>query len=217
MLEKYIWIILAAILGTLVLTLALTMGLFCWKRSQKKMRVFSLRAVTPLDDAEFESWRRPSQYTKRPEKHGIDPTQPASVRTTRTSNLYEKELGYYDLPRTPSPRERSMSYSTPIRKPDRVRRKSSTASSIADRPPTPYSPCSPSGDFPRNASKPARKSHGGSPYLHQPSMSEASAFSDFNFNIDFDSASPPHDPVRPSTQSDRRPLHLSYARYDDSV
>jgi hypothetical protein len=217
MMEKNIWIILAAVLGTLVLTLALTMGLFARKRSQRKMRVFSLRAVTPLDDAEFESWRRPSQYTKRPEKYGINPTQPAVVRTTRTPNMFEKELGYYDLPRTPSPQEQPMSPSSPIRKPDRVRRKSSTTSSIADRPPTPYSPCSPSGDFPRKASQPSRKSLSGSPYLHQSSMSQASAFSDFNFNIEFDSGSPPRDPVRPSTQSDRRPLYLSYARYDDSV
>lgn len=212
--EKNIWIILAAILGTLVLTLVLTLSLFCWKRSQKKIRVFSLRAVTPLDDAEFESWRRPSQYTKRPAKYGINPTQPAVIRTTRTPNMFEKDVGYYDIPRTPSPQEPTMSPSTPIRKPDQVRRKSSTASSIADRPPTPYSPCSPSGDFPKRGSHTSRKSLGGTPYLHHPSMSEASAFSDFNFNIEFDS--PPRDPVRPSTQSDR-PLYLSYARNDDRV
>ncbi|KAF2706836.1 hypothetical protein K504DRAFT_470853 [Pleomassaria siparia CBS 279.74] len=207
--ENTIWIILGAVLGFLVSSLVVTMGLFCYKRSQRKIRVFSLRAVTPLDDAEFESWRRPSQYAQRPEKYGINPTQPAVVRTTRTPMLFDdKELGYYHRPQ-----RRSISPTSPINKPDRVRRKSSTTSSIADRPPTPYSPCSPSGHFPRRASLASRTS-APMPYSHYPSMSQASQFSDFNFNIDPDS--PPRDPIRPSTQSER-PLHLSYGSYDDNV
>jgi hypothetical protein len=50
----------------------------------------------------------------------------------------------------------------------------------------------------------SRRSNIGSPRIHYPSMSEASAFN-FNFNLDFD----PHarDPAR---QSDDRPLNLSY-------
>src|SRR5262245_5477672 len=103
--EQKIWIILAVVLGSLVLTLVIVFSLFCWRRSKKRIRGFSLRAVTPLDDAEFESWRRPSQYTQRPQKYGIRPTQPAVVRTTKTPNMFEKEMGNYEPPRTPSPHD----------------------------------------------------------------------------------------------------------------
>lgn len=212
--QKNIWIILAAVLGTLVLSLAITLVLFCWKRSKRRIRGFSLRAVTPLDDAEFESWRRPSEYTRRPEKYGIRPTQPAVVRSTRTPNVFEKELGHYQHPRTPSPEsptKSTMSPSTPIRKPERARRKSSVSSSLADRPPTPYSPASVNGEFPRRLSHTSRKS-GGAPYIHYPSMSEASAFN-FNFEQESDSS---RDQPRTSHHSDR-PLYYSYARYGESV
>ncbi|KAF2472277.1 uncharacterized protein BDR25DRAFT_164648, partial [Lindgomyces ingoldianus] len=180
--ETRVWIILAAVLGFLLLTLAAVLVLFCWKRSKRRIRGFSLRAVTPLDDAEFESWRRPSQYTKRPEKYGIRPTQPAVVRSTRTPNMFEKELGLYDPPRTP-PRSPTKDPSTPIRMPEQARRKSSV--SLADRPPTPYSPSSTTGEFPRRGSRGShgsRKSYGSSHrHNHYPSMSEAS---DFDFNFD---------------------------------
>ena len=145
--ETKVWIILGAVLGTLVLLGVAVAVLFCWKRNKRRVRGFSLRAVTPLDDAEFESWRRPSQYTQqRPEKHGI---RPVVTRDRISPTMYEKELHTYELPRTPSPQEDDLalplqSPSTSIRKPERVRRKSSVASSLADRPPTPYSPTSPS-------------------------------------------------------------------------
>ncbi|KAH7114497.1 hypothetical protein B0J11DRAFT_137804 [Dendryphion nanum] len=214
--DTSIWIILAAVLGTLVLLLAIVLVLFCWKRSKRRIRGFSLRAVTPLDDAEFESWRRPSQYTKRPEKYDITPAQPAVLRSPRTPNpLLEKELGLYELPRTPSPRSPSGSMKSPtspsVRKPERVRRKSSL--SLADRPPTPYSPTSPSGDFPRRGSYSSRKS-GSLASIHYPSMSETSAF---NFDFDFSHSSRDYS-LQPHRVSDeRRPLHLSYARYGESV
>jgi hypothetical protein len=210
--QSKVWIILGAVLGTLVLLLALTLSLFCWTRSRRRIRGFSLRAVTPLDDAEFESWRRPSQYTKRPEKYGIRPTQPATVRSSKTPNMFEKELNIYIPPRTPSPTDptSSMIASTPIRKPDQVRRKSSVASSLADRPPTPYSPASACSEFPRRGSGSSYKS-GSPPCIYYPSMSEASAFR-FNFEAD----SPPRGASRPSHQSDR-PLRYSYARYGESV
>ncbi|KAF1956073.1 hypothetical protein CC80DRAFT_413603 [Byssothecium circinans] len=211
--ETKIWIILGVVVGSLVLGCVTVLALFCARRSKRKIRGFSLRAVTPLDDAEFESWRRPSQYTQRPEKYGIRPTQPAVVRTAPTPNMFEKELINYDLARaqsrTPSPRDDSSIKSPPpLRKPERVRRKSSCASSLADRPPTPYSPASPasvSGDFPRS-SYTSRRSYGSSPRTHYPSMSEASAF-DFDFSMDFDSH--PTDPTRHFSQS-TRPLNLSY-------
>ncbi|KAF2274552.1 uncharacterized protein EI97DRAFT_451636 [Westerdykella ornata] len=181
MLDKKAWIILAAVLGTLVLLLVLTLVLFFWKRSKRRLRGFSLRAVTPLDDAEFESWRRPSQYTRRPEKTSMRTTPAVTVRTTRTPAILEKDINSYELPRDPSPLPTTKaSPISPIRKPERVRRKSSVSSSIADRPPTPYSPTSPSADFPRRSSHTSRKS-GSTPYPHYPLMSEASTF-DFKFD-----------------------------------
>ncbi|KAH9870541.1 hypothetical protein IAQ61_006017 [Plenodomus lingam] len=178
--ETKMWIILGAVLGTLVLSGTTVLGLCCWKRSKRRVRGFSLRAVTPLDDAEFESWRRPSQYTQRPEKYSIRPTQPAILRdrvSPTSPNLFEKELATYEFPpRTPSPTDRSLSIKSPydsVQRPEKVRRKSSVASSLADRPPTPYSPTSPTSGFQR-ASTSSRKSQ---PLIGQTgSMSEASAF-----------------------------------------
>jgi hypothetical protein len=170
--ETKVWIILGAVLGTLVLLAVAVAVLFCWKRNKRRVRGFSLRAVTPLDDAEFESWRRPSQYTQRTEKYAI---RPVVTRDRISPTMFEKELHTYDQPRTPSPHDLPAPLRSPsssIRKPDRVRRKSSVASSIADRPPTPYSPTSPSSEFQR-ASTSSRKSQ---PLIHYPSVSEASAF-----------------------------------------
>lgn len=169
-----VWIIIGAVLGTLSLGGVATLGLVCWKRSQRRLRGFSLRSATPLDDAEFESWRRPSQYTQHPEKHRIRPTQPALTRdrvcpTSPTS--YEKEFATYEFPARKSPTEHApvmTLISDSVRKPERARRKSSVASSLADRPPTPYSPTSPS-----------------SPLIHQtPLVSEASAFK-FDFKREY--------------------------------
>ncbi|KAF2746513.1 hypothetical protein M011DRAFT_404527 [Sporormia fimetaria CBS 119925] len=213
MLDKKIWIILVAVLGPLVLLLVLTVILFSWKRSKRRIRSFSLRAVTPLDDAEFESWRRPSEHIKRHEKVNI--TAPVPAHIDLTSAMLEKEVILYEQSRTPSPPSPPISPlparltksppSIAIQKPDRVRRKVSVSSSIADRPPTPYSPTESPDDFPHWGSHVSRKS-GSAPYPHYPSMSEASAF-DFELANSY-GISPPND---------RRPLHHSYARYGDSV
>jgi hypothetical protein len=122
--------------------------------------------------------------------------------------MLEKEIDNYDAPRTPSPGEHHFNYPmSPIRKPERTRRKSSAASSIADRPPTPYSPSSRTSGFPRESFS-SRKSYG-SPRIHYPSMSEASAF-DFDLkDMSFDSNK--LDSARPSTHSER-PLNLSYEK-----
>ncbi|KAF2733190.1 hypothetical protein EJ04DRAFT_277880 [Polyplosphaeria fusca] len=208
--ETSIWIILAAVLGFFLLALVLTLGLFCWKRSKRRIRGFSLRAVTPLDDAEFESWRRPSQYTQRPEKYGI---KPAVVRSPRAPNMWEKELGLTGSPRTPSPRSSVHSHkspSSPLQKPEPARRKSSV--SLADRPPTPYSPASTTGEFPRRGSR-SRRSQGSIKYGHHPSMSQSS---DITFDFNFEFESPPRSQPRPSNQSDR-PLYYSYGRHGDYV
>lgn len=177
-----LWIILGAVLGTLILSGVIVVILFCWKRSQRRMRGFSLRAVTPLDDAEFESWRRPSQPTLYSEKYGLRAVQPVVVRDRTVSTMFEKELDLYDQPRTPSPVDTISPMKSPsssIRKPERAQRKSSVASSIADRPPTPYSPAS--TDFPRESFS-SRASH-----VHYPSMSEASAFR-FEFDSEYSAA-----------------------------
>lgn len=181
--ETKVWIILGTVLGALVLSAVAVVVLFCWKRSKRRVRGFPLRAVTPLDDAEFESWRRPSQYTQRAEKYGIRPTQPALLRDRGSPTMFEKELSTYEFPRTPSPTDLSPAMKSPsssIQKPGRARRKSSVASSIADRPPTPYSPTSPSGEFQRGSMS-SRRSQ---PLIHHPSVSEASAFR-FEFDSEY--------------------------------
>lgn len=201
--ENQVWIILAAVLGSLVLALVVVLSLYCWRRSTRRMRGFSLRSVTPLPDAEFESWRRPSQYTQRPQKYGIRPALPPPVRTT----MLEKEIDDYHHPRTPSPRDSFNYPMSPVRKPERIRRKSSATSSIADRPPTPYSPSSRKSEFPRDSFS-SRKSYG-SPRIHYPSMSEASAFNFDLKDMGFDSYK--FDAARPSINSER-PLNLSYEK-----
>ncbi|EUC27352.1 hypothetical protein COCVIDRAFT_31407 [Bipolaris victoriae FI3] len=183
--ETKIYIIIGAVAGSLVVC-ALTLAILCvWTRSRRKMRGFSLRAVTPLDDAEFESWRRPSQYNQRLDEYGIRPSNRVILRdrvSPRTPSFFEKELSTYDFPpRTPSLTD-AVSIKSPtssIQKPERARRKSSVASSLADRPPTPYSPCSPSGEFNRGSVS-SRRSQ---PLIHYPSVSEASAFR-FNFEAE---------------------------------
>jgi len=199
--QKTLWIIVAVVLGTLVIALAVVLLLFCARRNKKKLRVFSLRAVTPLDDAVFESWRRPSQYTQRPERYGIRSSQPNSTRTTKTPSMMEKELSDYEFPPSSAP-----SAASPIRKPERVHRKSSCASSLADRPPTPYSPASVSSEF-QSSSFTSSKSFPGSPRTHYPSLSETSAF-DFDFQSLYEEHSK-QDRTRSHSQSER-PLNLSY-------
>jgi len=171
-----VFIIIGAVLGTAALSGLMTLGLVCRKRTQRRLRGFSLRSATPLDDAEFESWRRPSQYTQRPEKYGIRSSQPVLVRDRvcpTSPTLFEKEEpATYDFPtRTSSPTDLApvmTLISDTVRRPERARRKSSVASSVADRPPTPYSTSSPS-----------------SPLIHQtPSISEASAFK-FDFKREY--------------------------------
>lgn len=191
--ETKLYIILGAVLGTLVLTGASVAVLFCWKRNKRRVRGFSLRAVTPLDDSVFESWRRPSEHAQRNEKYGIRPMHSAVVRHEMSPVMFEKELDLYDHPRSPSPIDIPPPLQSPthsIRKPEQARRKSSVASTIADRPPTPYSPTSTNSDF-LVGSYGSRKSQ---PLIrHQPSMSEASAFRfEFESNHEAHQKKPEH-------------------------
>lgn len=178
-----------------------TLLLFCQKRAKKRIRVFSLRAITPLDDAEFESWRRPSTYTQKPEKYGIMPSRPPVVRAKNSASIFEKDIQLFDKPHTP-PRTsvKSISPSSPIRMPDHARRKSSVTS-LQDRPPTPYSPGLSEDDEHPAPWLPRRDSQRSRGHVHYPSMSEASEF-DFGFN------SAPRHNERSSEQSERQQLYI---------
>jgi len=168
-------ILVGAVLGTLALGGLITLSLSCRKRTRRRLRGFSLRSATPLDDAEIESWRRPSQYAQSPEKYGIRSTQPALTRDRvcpTSPTFFEKELARYEFPTgSSSPADYSpvmTIISDTVQMPEKARRKSSVASSLADRPPTPYVSSSPS-----------------SPLLPQPpSISEASAFK-FDFRREY--------------------------------
>jgi hypothetical protein len=171
--ETKVYIILGAVVGTLVLAGVAVAVLFCIKRNKNKMRGFTLRSVTPLDDSVFESWRRPSDHA---EKHSVRSVQPVVIQDRYTPSIFEKEFDLYQHPRSFSPDDDDIasplqSPSASIRKPERVRRKSSVASSIADRPPTPYSPASNNFDFSRESMSSRR-----SQSAHHPTRSEASAF-----------------------------------------
>ena len=201
--ENQLWIILGSVLGFLVLIFVLTVALFCWKRPASKMRKFSIRAVTPLDDAEFESWRRPTQYTARREKYGIHPTPPP-VAVIKTPTLWEKEVNLNDRPRTPPLKRSPTSPRAPssITAPERARRKSSV--SIADRPPTPYSPSSSTNEFVRTGSHASRGSPRSPKHLHYPSASDAS---DFNFNFEFSPSSVSSTGLERFSSQSARPLY----------
>lgn len=193
-----------------------TLVLFAWKRSNKRrIRCLSFRAVTPLDDAEFESWRRPSQHTKTTEKDGLTLMSPIVVRSPKISRELEKELNLYEFPRRAStPRDTPLGPTSPIPRPDPVRRKESSASSLADRPPTPYSPTTTNGEFPRRGSQLSRKS-GSTPHGHYASLSDTSTF-EFGFGgSDYGISPPQGNSSRPSMQGDRRPLNQSYARFGE--
>ncbi|OJD38739.1 c2h2 transcription [Diplodia corticola] len=188
-------IILGSVLGGCAALLII--GILIWVMRRKKTQGSSMisRAVTPLDDAEFESWRRPSKQLQWREKYNVLPEPPVPALTrmpsssrrnrhsrqiSRLSQLTEKELedetpmySYRPKPsRTPEPG---------IAVHEHVRNKSSL--SLQDRPPTPYSPTS-SKESPKFPTQPThtrpksvsqRTNH-----VHYPSMSEASDF-DFGF------------------------------------
>lgn len=204
--KRNLYIVLGSVLGALLLALVVTIVLFCARRVRKmrlkRARVFRGRTVTPLDDAEFESWRRPSTYTQRPEKYTIrhstsgtkrpgiytdmpSPPPPVARQPQRSSSSFEKdmEMEMYDNPRPMS--SPSIHTITSTRRPStHLRRKSSV--SIKDRPPTPFSSAdSEEGEdlvpwlqSPKQSQSPrsSRK------HLHYRSTSEASDF-DFGFEM----------------------------------
>ncbi|KAK7535800.1 uncharacterized protein J3D65DRAFT_626290 [Phyllosticta citribraziliensis] len=140
------------------------------------------RAVTPLDDAEFESWRRPSKQIQWREKYSILPEKPPPAltrmppssrqnRRSRTSNsliITEKDLE--DVPAY-TYRPKPLPTTNGVR-PAHVRNMSSM--SLRDRPPTPFSQKDGIAHM-RTHSASARSTR-----VHHPSVSEASDF-DFGF------------------------------------
>lgn len=180
--DRNLAIILGSILGGCAVLLIIGIVLFVMRRRKSRGSIIS-RSVTPLDDAEFESWRRPSKQLQWREKYNVLPEPPvpaltrmpsSSRRSRHSRQLSSKDFGdavptyTYRPTRTPEPNM----------KPEHIRNKSSL--SLQDRPPTPYSPTSSkeSHNFPaptRPKSLSQRSNH-----VHYPSMSEASDF-DFGF------------------------------------
>ncbi|KAH7054463.1 hypothetical protein B0J12DRAFT_570660 [Macrophomina phaseolina] len=174
--DRNLAIILGSVLGGCAVLLIVGIVLFILRRRKKTRGSIIARAVTPLDDAEFESWRRPSKQLQWREKYNVLPEPPApaltrmpsSSRRNRHSRQISQLSALTEKDRTPEPNI----------KPEHVRNKSSL--SLQDRPPTPYSPTSSkeSQNFPtptRPKSVSQRSNH-----VHYPSMSEASDF-DFGF------------------------------------
>ncbi|EON67435.1 hypothetical protein W97_06689 [Coniosporium apollinis CBS 100218] len=146
------------------------------RRSQKRnRRKLFRRAVTPLDDAEFESWRRPSVAHSQLEIYGSiqQPPPSHSPRAKPAAPLVlEKDLGIYGPETSRSPRSSpSSGRSRSERHTDHSRNKSSV--SVQDRPPTPYSPTQPPESFGSSPKSPPN-------HVHYSSMSSASDF-DFGF------------------------------------
>lgn len=194
--NRNLWIILASVLGTLVV--AFVIGILWTCRRHWRVSLFPTRTVTPLDDAEFESWRRPSQYMGR--RYTVMPRKPSPVRMAPDSyNMFEKEVFLAKRPSTPPPRppRPSMSLKSQQTPPSRHSR----TNSIQDRPPTPYSsrvrsiesiPASPT-----SITRP-KKAHS-----HFPSVSDASEseyeFEKFQFDIE---------PLNGSMNRERNPGRL---------
>lgn len=189
--DRNLAIILGSVLGGCAVLLIVGIVLFILRRRKKTRGSIIARAVTPLDDAEFESWRRPSKQLQWREKYNVLPEPPAPALTrmpsssrrnrhsrqiSQLSALTEKE--YEGSVPSYSYRPKPSRTPEPNIKPEHVRNKSSL--SLQDRPPTPYSPTSSkeSQNFPtptRPKSVSQRSNH-----VHYPSMSEASDF-DFGF------------------------------------
>lgn len=137
---QYLPVVLGSVLGALVLGLAIYVLWLLRRRHQRSGRrslAATFRAVTPLSDSEFESWRRPSTNQRQwPEKYPIStidsrPLPRISRAPSQPKTTKPVLINPFD---TPNPQS--------MRPVVHTRRKSSTVS-IQDRPPTPYSPASP--------------------------------------------------------------------------
>lgn len=174
--NRNLWIILGSILGLLIVAFIIGVAWICRRRLQRR-GLLPTRTVTPLDDAEFESWRRPSQqYHQQPERYTVMPRERTSVQRAFDSyTMDQREDALLEKAQSPSQRP-----STPPRTHrSHGRRHSSRTSSIHDRPPTPYSARMRIDELdgppsPTSITRPKRT------HVHYPSTSEASEF-DFEF------------------------------------
>ncbi|KAF2842171.1 hypothetical protein M501DRAFT_389655 [Patellaria atrata CBS 101060] len=173
-------IILSATLGVFLIILIIVIIRVCLRRRARR-GIFLGRTVTPLDDATFESWRKPSMHVQRSEKdvEGLtEPTPPPMARLSYRSPSMEHSPEFH-RPRTPSYARRPESTRSRERL-HKGRRQSSV--SIQDRPPTPYSPRKSleedASTWGTPQSTTQRPSH---THSHYPSVSDASDF-DFGFS-----------------------------------
>lgn len=187
--NRYLAIIIGSALGGCAVVLTIGIIVFVMRRRRAKGSIIA-RSVTPLDDAEFESWRRPSKQLQWRDRYNVlpEPPVPALTRMPTSSRqkrhtsreLREKEFGASTVP-TYTYRPKPDDAADLSMRPEHVRNKSSL--SLQDRPPTPYSPTSTSNKGSPRFPEPARpksissRSH----HVHYPSMSEASDF-DFGFH-----------------------------------
>ncbi|KAL1633592.1 hypothetical protein SLS58_011013 [Diplodia intermedia] len=178
-------IILGSVLGGCAALLIIGILIYVTRRKKSQGSSIISRAVTPLDDAEFESWRRPSKQLQWREKYNVLPEPPAPALTrmpsssrrnrhsrqiSRLSQLTEKELedecpmySYRPKPsRTPEPGMRAQEHPFVARPPAyavfaNLQQRITQVSDATD------------------AHKAKRNNH-----VHYPSLSEASDF-DFGF------------------------------------
>lgn len=190
--NRNLWIILGSVLGVLALLFGLGVFIIVHRQLRRKGLkecIIPGRPITPLDDAEFESWRRPSMKSQSYGRYTtMMPRRPSpTAKKSDSYRSFDKELFLMSRPRTSS----DPTQPPPSKQPNHhVRRKSSM--SVHDRPPTPYSArCSEEEEGwpspPRRASRGSRGSQGSrSPRQVRDlnskysSVSEASDF-DFGF------------------------------------
>lgn len=215
-------IILACVIGMIVIT---TVGFIVFSCRKKKHRLHLLkRAATPLSDAEFDLWRRP---TKAPSVYKSGGTTVYKTTGTRLER-YDPDLkspspicqvvrvdstmaNHSPRPITPPQRTQfpsSIVTNSPTTSTRPLIRSTSSAAntthsrhkssmSLQDRPPTPYSSSSPpiGWDGETLLSESVPQSPREKQHrVHYPSMSEASDF-DFGFGY-----GPPDSPRRDSTR-----------------
>jgi hypothetical protein len=182
--NRNLWIILGSVLGALVVGFVVGILWTCRRRLQGK-KLLPMRTVTPLDDAEFESWRRPSTYTQRPGRYTVMSKHVSLTPPLESEDYqhytFEKYMSLTQRPKTPPPRP-----ATPPRsRRTTLDRRRSRTSSIQDRPPTPYSSRRRSEEdalsSPSSVTKPTRT------HRRYPSTSDASdldyEFEKFNFDF----------------------------------
>ncbi|KAF2761877.1 hypothetical protein EJ05DRAFT_187876 [Pseudovirgaria hyperparasitica] len=181
--KRNLWIVLGSCLGIIVVAISVTV-LCIYRKRSRRVSIFSHRSITPLDDEEIESWRRPSQYTRRSSRYMGMPKKPLPVAIITTQCTYEKDEPLIDRPST-AQMPQSPNFSRPMSAhnnkstyPPSRRRGSSIYSQ--DRPPTPYRPSKheSSSDI---ATPPSPNTTSVQSHRQYPSVSEVS---DFDFDLE---------------------------------